>query len=290
MNRPDLSISLITYKNKGLLEGCLESIYKNTKKTTFEILLVNNVYRDQSSVMVRKKFPKVKLTDNKKNLLFIKSHNQNLKKAQGRYFLILNEDTLLPSKSIDKMVRFMDQNPDVGIASCRQIDENGIIDNTCSRFPTPLTEIFESVFITKFFLNLLPVKSINRMLANYRYIGWKRNTIKEVDVVPGSFFMGRSELLQTVGFLDPGLLFFYVEPDYCFRAKQAGYKVIHNGKVQIMHLKAQGLLKTHPFFRYQITEYSLLAYYRKYFGFVWWIILWLLLRPNWLYFKLFFAK
>lgn len=286
----DLSISLITYKNKQLLENCLNSIYKNTKGLTFEIFLVNNHPTDDSSAMVRKKFPKVKVTDNKINLLFIKSHNQNLRQVQGRYFLILNEDTEISTNSIAKMIKFMDKNPNIGLSSCKQLDELGVVDTTCSKFPTPIVEIFETTFIGKLFLRLLPSKKITRMISTYRYRGWKRDTIKEVDVIPGSFMIGRSELLQKVGLLDENLLFFYVEPDYCYRVKQAGFQVYHNGKVSIMHLKARGLAKTAPFERYLISEQSLLSYYKKYFGFLWWLILWILMRPNWLYFKFFLAS
>lgn len=281
----DLSISLISFNNKKLLEDCLNSIFLNIKKLNFEVLLVDNNSKDGSPLIVKEKFPQVKIICNRENRLFIKAHNQNLKKVKGRYFLVLNEDTVIPPLATEKMVKFMDKNPKIGLASCRQIDEYGNVDMTCSRFPTPIFELFEFSFLAKIFKKIFLHSSVDKALNSYHYKGWGRDTIKKVDVIPGSFFMGRQELLKKVGLFDEKLLFFYVEPDYCIRVKKANFSVYHNGKISIMHLKAKSLAKLSSFRRYQISEYSLLQYYKKYFGNIWWLILWLSLRPNWLYWR-----
>lgn len=289
----DLSISLLSFNNKELLENCLNSIYRqsfsantNTKNIKFEILLVDNGSRDGSAKMVENKFPQVKLVANTDNRLYIKGHNQNLKRVRGRYFLVLNEDTEIGPKVLEKMVRFMDKNPKVGLASCRQVDQNGKIDNTCSTFPHPIYEIFESSFIGKLFGKLLFSKKMSSLLSRYRYDSWNRSTIRKVDVIPGSFFMGRSKLLKDIGLLDEkNLLFFYGEPDYCQRVKHAKYQVVHNGKLTIKHLKAKSLAKLSNLTRYQLTQHDILTYYNKYFGLFWMIILAIFLIPNWIYWQ-----
>ncbi|MBI2011700.1 glycosyltransferase family 2 protein [Candidatus Daviesbacteria bacterium] len=286
----DLSISLISFNNKDLLVQCLNSIYKNNNELSFEILLVDNGSLDGSPEIVRQKFPKVKLIANKRNLYFIKAHNQNLKKVTGRYFLILNEDTRIPPGVLKKMVKFMDQNPKIGAASLRQKDEAGRVDLTCSRFPTPWVELLETSFPCKLLNKYVLYPFTNSILSKYRYKGWKRDTIKEVDVIPGSFFLGRSGLLKTVGLLDEKLIFFYVEPDYCQRVKKMGYLVVHNGKLTIIHLKSKGISNLTPLKRYWLMEQGILNYYKKYFGTFWWYIIWLFLRPNWLYWHLQFKK
>lgn len=284
--RVDLSISLLSYNTKDLLENCLKAIITNTKKINYEILLVDNGSIDNTSKMVRKKFPDVKLTSNKQNRLFIKAHNQNLKRVKGRYFLILNEDTGIGPNVLEKMVKFMDNNPKVGLASCRQVDEFGKVDMTCSKYPPPLAELFESSLLVRAVKRLIPLPLVNKLLTDYRYSHWRRNTIKEVDVLPGSFFIGKRELLEKIGLLDEKLLFFYGEPDYCQRAKNAGFLTFHNGNVTIKHLRSKAFAKLPAFRRYQISEHDMLVYYKKYFGWFWWLLLWILFRPNWLYWRL----
>lgn len=288
----DLSISLLTYNTNHLAKKCLESIYKqsfstnkNTSSINFEILLVDNASTDGTPEMIRKEFPKVKLAASRKNLLFIKGHNQNLRKVLGRYFLILNEDTEIGPGVLEKMVEFMDKHPKVGLASPRQTDELGQTDTTCSRLPSPAIELLESSIL--FQKLATPFKKFTqKYLDRYRYKGWDRKSTREVDVLPGSFIIARKELLQKIGFLDEDLLFFYGEADYCQRAKKAGYFSYHCGKVTFTHLRSKAISKWLPFKRYQITEHDMLVYYKKYFGVFWFLILWLLLRPNWIYWKL----
>jgi len=286
MPKIDLSISLVSHNSRVLLENCLKSIYENTKDVTFEIFLVDNASSDDTIQMVKKKFPNVKLTINSENALYTKAHNQNLKKISGRYFLVLNEDTEIHPKTLEDIISFMDTHPTVGLVSCRQVNEKRITDMTCSRFPHPFIELFESSYVFKLFLRIVPILKVKKMLSDYRYSGWKRNTIREVDVIPGSFFLGRKILLEEVGFFDENLLLFYEEPDYCQRAKANGFLTYHLGNVSITHLKSKTIAKLPVFERYKISEHDILTYYKKYFGIFWWLFLWLAFRPNWLYWKL----
>lgn len=289
----DLSISLLSFNNKDLLENCLNSIYKqsfstnkNTNKIKFEILLVDNASKDGTVEMVKKNFPKVKLIANRQNKLYIKGHNQNLRRVKGRYFLIMNEDIEIKKGTIERMIKFIKSNPRISLASCRQVDVHGKIDPTTSKFPHPLFEIFENAYLGNWARKVIKIKKLEGSLKNYHYASWKRNTIKSVDVLPGSFIIGRSSLLKDVGFLDQNLWFFYGEPDFCKRVKQANFSIVHIGKITITHLKSKAFSQLPPFRRYQISEHDMLTYYKKYYGTIWFAILWLSFRPNWLYWKL----
>lgn len=283
----DLSISLVSCNSKDILYDCLNSIYKNVSDLKIEILLSDNGSKDGTVDLVRKKFPQVKLTPNTSNLLFTKAHNQNLKSVHGKYFLVLNEDTIISPQALKKMVMFMESHSNVGLVSCRQIDENSRTINTSERFPHPVYEIFEASFVGRFIVNNFPLKRMRKMLENFRYREWDRKTTRQVDVIPGSFFLGRRSLLKTVGYFDERLRLFYEEPDYCQRARKKGYLTYHVGNVTIRHLMSKAIKSNlTPLMRYQIAEHDRLNYYKKYFGFVWYVILWFLFRPNWLYWKL----
>lgn len=282
----DLSISLVSCNSKDLLFNCLQSIYRNTKRISFEIFLTDNGSTDGTVQMIKKNFPTVVVTANKTNALFTKAHNQNLRRAKGKYFLVLNEDTYIPRNALKTIVQYMEAHPKVGLASCRQVDENGKTNITSERFPKPLYEIFEKAFIGRFVMRAFRLKKPKKMLEYFRYGGWDRTTTRQVDVIPGSFFLGRRSLLTTVGFFDENLLLYYEEPDYCQRARNLGYLTYHVGSITIVHYKTKTIAKLSPIIRYQIAEHDMLAYYKKYFGFVWWAILWFIFRPNCLYWKL----
>lgn len=80
----DLSITIVNYNTKDLLRQCINSIYKNTKEISFEIIVVDNASSDGSVEMLKKEFPQVKIIANKKNLFFTRAHNQALRISQGR--------------------------------------------------------------------------------------------------------------------------------------------------------------------------------------------------------------
>ncbi|OGG08514.1 hypothetical protein A2699_05480 [Candidatus Gottesmanbacteria bacterium RIFCSPHIGHO2_01_FULL_43_15] len=281
----DLTISLITRNSVDLILRCLDSIYKQ-KGLNLQVLLVDNGSTDQTAKLVRQRFPRVAVTRNKSNLLFTKAHNQNLKKARGRYFLVVNDDTLIPKNTLPKIVRFMDTHPQVGIAGCLQKKPDGQIEMTGTDYPTPLVEFFDSTLAGKLLLKLFPLPKVSRLLKNYRYTGWDRRSSRTIGAVSGAFFMGRSDLLKTIGLFDENLWLYFEELDYCARAKARGWSTYHVANVAIIHLHTQTIIKLPAFFRYRIAEHDTLAYYKKYFGDFWHWFLWLAYRPNWLLWKL----
>ena len=236
--------------------------------------------------MVKKEFPEVKLITSQKNLLYIRGHNLNLRRARGKYFLILNEDTIFPPDTFTKMLDFMEKNPKVGLASCRQVDEQDKVDITCSKFPTPFVEVLESSLIIKSLLKIIKINHFLKILEDFRYLDWDRKSNRQVDVLPGSLIMGRNSLLKKIGYFDEKLKFFYGEAGLGQRAKAAGYQSYHLGNITIIHLKSKALAKLPSLFRYQIAEHDMLYYYKKYFGFFWWLVLLILLKPNRLYYLL----
>jgi len=280
---PALTISLLSFNNKALLEKCLNSIFRHQDEVNLKVLLVDNASVDGSADMVHRKFPQVSLTRNQTNAYFIKAHNQNLQKVKTKYFLVLNEDIEIPKGTLKVLLKFMEENPRVGLVSCRLIDGEGKTDTTCSRFPHPLDELFGYSFLGKLLRRVVPLPWVEKRLRNYHYAGWQRDTIREVEVIPGSFFLGRKKLLEDVGLFDERFLMFYEEPDYGIRARTAGWQTVHIGTVHARHLRAQGLIKLTPLTRYRLGEHDLLAYYLKHFGILWWLILRVALIPNWLY-------
>ncbi len=114
----DLSIIIVNWNTKRLLDECLSSIYRETQKINFEIFVVDNLSSDGSAQMVREKYlparafgsgrwqagPQVKLIENKENRGFAAANNQALKGASGRYILFLNPDTIIIENALDKGV------------------------------------------------------------------------------------------------------------------------------------------------------------------------------------------
>ncbi len=267
----DISIVIVNYNTAHPLKNCLTSIYRNSKNLTLEIIVIDNASTDQSISLVEKSFPRVTLIKNKKNLLYSKANNQGLRKASGRYFLVLNPDTVIRNNTLSAMVEFLDQDPSISLASCREIDKEGKTILTCHKTPTPLTEFFELRIFAKFFKN-------SSLIKEFRYKGWDRETIRDVDTLPGSFLFGRKEVLKKIGYFDEHLPLFYSDTDLCKRAKDKGLKLYHNGTVTITHLCAQSLGQFPMNTILMQSLRDMLYFHKKHYGVFWSRILFLFAR------------
>ena len=83
-------------------------------------------------------FRRFHLIASKVNLGFAKANNLGLKRAGGRFLLLINPDTLVQEDTLRVMIRFFQENPDVGLAGCKVLNPDGTFQLACRRsFPRP---------------------------------------------------------------------------------------------------------------------------------------------------------
>ena len=135
----DVSIIIVNFNTKELLSNCINSIYKNTKDITFEIIVSDNGSTDGSIEMLKSTFPNVILLENNQNLGFGTANNKALKKANGKYILYLNSDTIILNNAIKLFYDYWENNSNkdtIGALGCNLIDENYKITHSYGKFPT----------------------------------------------------------------------------------------------------------------------------------------------------------
>ena len=236
----DISVIIVSFNTKELLADCLGSLKVAAKNLKAEIFVVDNYSQDDTVAMVKKNYPEVKLTANRRNLGFAKANNQALKKAKGHYVLILNPDTKILPKTLTKMVDFMESRPEIAVATCRVELPDGNLDRDCRRhFPTPwrafchfsgLSRIFvHSKFFDQYYFSYLP--------ETYEH---------EIDSCVGAFMMVRQSVIEKVGLFDEDFFFYGEDLDWCWRFKEAGYKIMYTPITKIIHYKgaASGMKQT----------------------------------------------
>jgi hypothetical protein len=215
-----------------------------------EIYVVDNNSSDGSQEAVKKKFPSVKLIENKTNTGFAHANNQALSIMQGRFAVLLNSDAVLKENAIKTLMTFMNNSPRAGIAGVQLLNRDGSRQNSIDNFPSLETEIFN--------------KSILRLFFPDKYPSKKRSYEKpiEVDSVIGACMMIRKEAMDEVGVFNEDYFFFLEETDWCYRMHKEGWKVFHVPDARVFHLS--GYSKKKEPWRPQI-EYcrSLYKYFKK---------------------------
>jgi len=238
--RVDLSIIILSFNTKELLENCLESVFASELGDyKIEVIVVDNVSTDGSPQMVKKEFSKAMLIESSKNLGFAGGNNLGFKRAKGKYILFLNSDTEVAPQAFRKMVAFMDQNPKIGASTPKTMLFSGGMDPDCHRgFPTPWASIC-------YFLGLERLFPKSKIFGQYHKFYQDLNKAHEIDAGFGTFMIIRREVYEKIGGFDDSYFFYGEDLDYFYRIKQAGWKVVFYPKPLLRHHKggSSGLRK-----------------------------------------------
>jgi GT2 family glycosyltransferase len=248
----DLSVIIVNYNTKDLLRDCLQSLREHLTRPSNEIFVVDNGSEDDSTTMIRKEFPWVRLIENTGNLGFARANNQAMRKASGRFILLLNSDTLIRKGAIEGLLKTMQSDPSIGIAGLQLLNGDGSLQNSIYNSPSLLTELTN--------------KSLLRRLFPNRYRGKEHKILQpiEVDGIIGSCMLVRKEAIGEVGVLDEDYFFFFEETDWCLRMRRAGWKVVFDPRYTIFHLqgKSAAQVNTRARIEYWRSRYT---YFEKHF-------------------------
>jgi GT2 family glycosyltransferase len=252
----DLSIIIVNWNVKDILKDCLESIRKNVSGIAYEVVIVDNNSADGSIEMIEKEYPEVLLIRNRQNLGYARANNQGIMKAKGKYVLILNPDTIVLPETVEKMYRFLEENPGVGACGPSILDTNHRPFSPMIYDPT-LWELFgKDSFLRKFFPKL----------SSPRYPQPKKR--KDVERLSGCCFLSSREALKTVGLFDERIFLFYEEADLFFRLRRMGWAVYYLPELSIVHLHGKSVSLFSRFQEELFVRKSSLIYFRNRYGLI----------------------
>lgn len=253
--RMDLSIIIVHYNVFEYMRKCLLSIFSSKKNFSAEIFIIDNHSKDFCAETMRREFPEVKLIENEKNMGFSFAANQGIKESKGRYILLLNPDTIFPREGIEKVIEYMDKNPEAGICGCRMVDPKGKLLYSCRSFPSFMTSISSSQSILYRYFPSNPLS--NRYLLK----DFDHSQIKEVDWVSGSCLLVRREMIDSIGFLDEDYFMYVEDVDFCLRAKKNGWKVVYFPLVTFIHYVGKSTSQDR--LRMQLEHHKSMYYFYK---------------------------
>jgi len=266
----DLSIVIVSWNVRDLLRENLKALFKNRQNINFEVFVIDNDSRDRTHDMVKKEFPLVNLIINNYNAGFARANNQGIKKACGRYILLLNPDMRVLPNALENMVSWMDKHQEAGIASCNLLNEKEESITNVRRFP----EIFDQLVIVIKLPHLFPALLDTYLMKNFDY-----KNEASVDSVRGSFFIIRRAVVDKIGLLDERYFLWFEEVDYCQRVKKAGWKIYYTPEAKCINYIGESFSQLPRSKAQRYFRDSMLKYFKKWKpGWQYWV-----LKSAWLF-------
>ena len=242
MDKSILSVIILNYNSGQYLSGCLRSIEQSKlNKYHLDVIVVDNHSSDNSFTQARKMVlhhPQVSYTflTTPQNLGFAAGNNYGLKKKnpQSKYILFLNDDTVVGPTSLYQMIDFFEKNPKADAATCALIlAATDKLQPECHRgFPTLLNSFWH--FFGCGIPRLFPRSSF---FNGYFQSHLDYSQTQQIDACSGAFLMVKKEAGDRIGWWDESFFFYGEDLDFCYRLKEAGYKLFFYPGSQVTHFQ-----------------------------------------------------
>jgi len=224
-----VSIIIVNWRTPRLLAACLDSLSLDRGHAQFEFIVVDNHSDDGSIEILAQQYPFVQVIANSENVGFSKACNQAIPLAQGKYVLLLNPDTVVAQGAVSALADFMEADNDCGATGPKVLNPDGTLQLACRRsFPDPVAAFFRITYLSRLFPR-------HRLLARYNLTYADPEATLEVDALSGSCMMVRREVVDVVGLLDEDIFMFGEDIDWCWRIKQAGWKICYFPSAVVYH-------------------------------------------------------
>jgi GT2 family glycosyltransferase len=226
---PRVAILVVSFNTREMTLECLRSVVRETRDVTYEVLVVDNCSSDGSAEAIAAEFPELRLTRPAENLGFARANNLLAREARSEFLLLLNPDTIVRDRAIDRLVQFADAHPEAGIWGGRTLYGDGSLNpNSCWRHMT-LWNTFCRTF------GLAALFRSSPLFNPESYGGWNRDTVREVDIVGGCFLLIRHELWRKLDGFHPSYFMYGEEADLCARARRFGARPLFDPDAAIVH-------------------------------------------------------
>ncbi len=212
---PKASIIIVTYNNLALTKLCLASVFRNTEYANFEVIVVDNRSGDGTPEFLKTltgRFGNLKVILNDENFGFAKANNQGIAQAEGEYFVLLNNDAIVPPGWLTRLLLHL-RDSQIGLV--------GPVTNS----------IGNEARIT------VPYQTCTEMEAFARQHTWRNHQLAaDIHVLAMYCVALRREVFALIGTLDEQFgIGMFEDDDYSVRVRQAGLRVLCATDVFVHH-------------------------------------------------------
>ena len=256
-----LSVIILNYNVRYFLEQCVLSVQEAILALDAEIIVVDNNSSDESCLMMKNKFPNIKLIENKTNFGFPKGNNIGVEQATGKYICILNPDTIVAEDTFVKVLAFAERQINLGIIGCKLIDGTGdFLPESKRGIPTPW------VAFTKIF-GLYKIFPKWTLFNQYYAQHLRQNETGKVAILVGAFMLMQRDLYLEIEGFDEKCFMYADDIDLSYRVLQKQKANYYFHETTVLHYKGESTVKDEKYMK-RFQE-AMSFFYQKHFRKSW---------------------
>lgn len=214
--KPKVSVIIPNWNGQQFLQTCLLSLKKQTFKD-FEVMVVDNGSVDGSVEYMHQFFPQFKVIELEKNVGFAKAVNIGIEKSQGKYIVLINNDTRVDKNCLYYLVKAADRHQKMGMVTAKMLQFNN---------PQLINGVGDYIDVVGHADNI----------GRGEKDGPKFSRSGSVFLVSGGGGLFKREVFDKVGLFDEDYFAYFEDVDLCLRAQFSGFKGWYEPKAVIYHI------------------------------------------------------
>ncbi|SNX74267.1 hypothetical protein SAMN05878503_1217 [Cereibacter ovatus] len=226
-------VSIINYRTGALTLQCIRSVLEAAAGHEVHVVVVDNASGDGSAETIADWIAAqpaplpVTLVKSPRNTGFSGGHNIGMRTRTADAYLILNSDALLRPGFFDRIAAALAAHPEAGLFAPRIEHEDGTIQTSCFRFPSPLGELVGSA----------RKGPVTWLFKRHEVALGPHPDPAAIEWASFACILLRGRMVDELGPMDEGYFLYYEDTEYCLRARRAGWGIVHVPDARAVHFR-----------------------------------------------------
>lgn len=247
-----VAASIVLYKNdRSILQETIDSVLNSN--IDIKLILIDNSPTDELLSLVKSN--EIIYVHNPSNPGFGAAHNIAIEKSKSigaDYHFVINPDVFFEGDVIEKMVKYAQENPNIGMMMPQILSEDGSIQYLPKLLPSPLSVIMRKIKSPKIYYE--------DFINDYELRYVDSDIIYSAPILSGCFTLFNVKALKKIGGYDDRFFMYFEDWDLSRRMHKE-YKTLYYPKVSVYHGYESGANKSWRLFKIFIK--SMLTYFNK---------------------------
>jgi len=233
--RMRLAVIIVNYRTPALVTECLDSLDRQLERGKDVAVVVDNGSGDGSADDLERTAQEngwqgwVKIVRAERNDGFSAGNNIGIEAVDAEAYWLLNSDTIVKEGAVESLLAALEARPDAGLVSARLDSGDGGRQTNCFRNPSPVGELIKGA----------QTGAVTKWLQRFDVPMPQSDEPRECDWTGFASVVIRREVFRDVGPLDEGYFMYFEDVDFCRRAREKGWRILHWPQAAVVHLHGQ---------------------------------------------------